>query len=175
MALIVEDGSGLSNAESFISVADADTYFTNRGNASWDAISTEAEKEVALRKATDYMEQTYRSRWVGVRVSATQALSWPRLDVEVDGFPVDGDVVPVEVERACAELALRAHSAALLADVDKTTPQVIREKLDVMEVQYSDNSSAPGYIQYSAVDRMLAPYLPEGSGRSIKSIELTRA
>ncbi len=38
MALIVEDGTGLSTAESYISVADATTYHTARGNSSWNDI-----------------------------------------------------------------------------------------------------------------------------------------
>ena len=46
MALVVEDGTGLANAESYISVADADTYFSAlRGDASvyaddWGAAAT---------------------------------------------------------------------------------------------------------------------------------------
>lgn len=36
MALITEDGTGLSTAESYISVADAGIYHTARGNASWN-------------------------------------------------------------------------------------------------------------------------------------------
>ena len=38
MALIVEDGTGLANAESYVSVADATTYHTNYGNTAWTAI-----------------------------------------------------------------------------------------------------------------------------------------
>ena len=37
MALIVEDGTAKSDAESFISGTDADTYFSKRGNATWAA------------------------------------------------------------------------------------------------------------------------------------------
>jgi len=36
MALVTEDGTGLSTAESYISVADATTYHTARGNSSWN-------------------------------------------------------------------------------------------------------------------------------------------
>jgi hypothetical protein len=66
MTLTVEDGTGKADAESYISVADADTYFTARNNATWAALST-SDKEAALRKATDYMLQAYRVRWAGMR------------------------------------------------------------------------------------------------------------
>jgi hypothetical protein len=38
MSLICEDGSGKSDSESYISVADASTYHTDRGNSEWNDI-----------------------------------------------------------------------------------------------------------------------------------------
>ena len=52
MSLVVEDGTGKADAESYISVADADTYHSNRGNTDWAALTT-TEKEQLLRGATD--------------------------------------------------------------------------------------------------------------------------
>ena len=74
MALVVEDGTGLSTAESYISVADADTYHSDRGNALWTG--TDAVKEEALRQATEYLDATYD--WKGSISLTTQALNWPR-------------------------------------------------------------------------------------------------
>ena len=68
MAIVVEDGTGKSTAESYISVADASTYHTARGNTAWAALTTDALREAALRKATDFMRQVYRSRWQGYKV-----------------------------------------------------------------------------------------------------------
>ena len=45
MTLIVEDGTGLANAESYVSVADATTYHANIGNTAWAAITSDATKE----------------------------------------------------------------------------------------------------------------------------------
>lgn len=162
MALIVEDGTGLANAESYLSVADADTYHSNRGNTAWAALATPA-KEQALRKATDYIEQAYRYRWKGGRINAVQALSWPReyarREEFIDNsFPYDiyfpSDVVPVEVETATAILALKSVSGDLAGDLTQT---VVREKIDVLEVQYSEYS--PQYTRYRSVDLLLRPLL----------------
>ena len=38
MSIVVEDGTGKANAESFISVTDASTYHSARGNMAWDEI-----------------------------------------------------------------------------------------------------------------------------------------
>lgn len=61
MTLVVEDGSIVSGAESYASVAQADAYFAARGITIWSPL-LDAEKEQALRRATDYMVQTYRQR-----------------------------------------------------------------------------------------------------------------
>lgn len=173
MALVVEDGTGKANAESYISVADADTYHSARGNAAWAAIATDALKEEALRRATDYMLQKYRLRWYGERVSTTQALDWPRNWVEYQDYAYitqngaqtiggylyyPADEVPEEVKRACAELALKAASATLYAD---QTQQKTRVKVGPIETEYDKHSSQS--TRYVAIDGLLSPFLKSRS------------
>jgi len=159
MTLIVEDGSGKSDSESYISVADASNYHTVRGNTAWAALTTDALREAALRRATDYMRQAYRSRWQGYKVNEDQALDWPRYDVEVEGYAVDSDIVPTEVKNACAELALRASAADLNPDL---TQGVAREKVGQIEVEY--DKASPQFTRYRAIDALLSPYLKAGGG-----------
>jgi hypothetical protein len=158
MALETEDGTAKANAESLITVADADTYFTGRGITNWATLST-TEKEQALRRATDFMEQAYGQKWKGERTTHTQALSWPRYEVCANGFDVDSDVVPVAVQRACAEMALRAAAGELAPDVGRLAK---REKVDVIETEYE--SGALPYVRYRTVDNLLGPYLEGGNG-----------
>lgn len=166
MALITEDGTGLANAESYISVADADTRHTNLGNGAWtDASVTTAQKEAALRKATIYMVQAYRERWTGYRVKIAptmQALDWPRYGVEVDHFPVHYDIVPADVANACADLALKALAGDLAPDLSQA---VVREKVGPIETEY--NRGSPQFTRYRAIDMMLAPYLTGGASRAV--------
>lgn len=175
MSLIVEDGSGLTTSESYISVADADTYHDNRGNTAWDAINDDA-KEQLLRKATDYLEQTYRLRWSGVRVfPMTQALSWPRalpyparalywppVGMAGDWAYVDNKTVPNEVKRACAELALRANAGDLKPDLQRTA---LAETVGQVSVYYE--SGAPELPRYPIIDEWLAPYLSAQGGIAV--------
>ena len=162
MTIVVEDGTGLSTAESYISVADATTYFTARGNTTWAAISTDALREAYLRQATEYMISTYRRRWQGVRLDEDQALDWPRQGVVVDSWGVDDDSVPTIIERACAEYALKASSADLQPDL---TQGVVREKVGVIEVEYDRNS--PQATRFKAIEAMLVPFLKSGGGASM--------
>jgi len=162
MSLIVESGTGSATAESYISIADADTYFANRGNTDWDALDNTDDKEPALRKATDYMIQRYRNRWQGVRYTETQALCWPRAGVVRDSWQVDTDEIPTEVKRACAELALKSTSETLSPDLEQA---VLSEKVDVISVEYDKHS--PQEKRFKAIEAMLLPFLKSGGGASI--------
>lgn len=171
MALITEDGTGLSTAESYISVADADTYFSNRNQTLWaSADFSDAEKEGCLRRATDYMQQMYRMSWRGERVNSGQALDWPRYNVprpDQGTYAVSlyaSDAVPTEVKHACAELAWRAAFGELAPDIGRRT---VSEKVGEIAVQYAEG--APQYTRFVAVDRLLAPLL-SGYGSSVKVI-----
>lgn len=154
MAFVVETGAGLSNSNSYASVAAADSYVADRGISGWTAL-TQTVKEQSLIKATDYLEQTYREAWKGYRVKSTQALSWPREQVEVDTFPVPANSVPTAVAFACIEMALRASTGEdLIADLGQ---QIIRERVDVIETTYAEFGSQSA--RYPAVNRLVLPYL----------------
>ena len=161
MTIILEDGTGLSTAETLTSVAEADTYHRNRGAADWALLST-AEKEQALRKANDYLRQAYRARWQGTKVLSTQACDWPRANVVVDGDFVSSTSVPTDVKNAVANLALRADTTTLNPD---QTQKVLRERVDTLEVEYSPY--APSETVIKEVEDLLAPYLKGGGSSAV--------
>ena len=164
MSLVIESGSGSATAESYISVESASAYFTARGVTTWDALDTgeaTAAREQALRKATDYIDSHYQ--WKGCRVYPTvQALDWPRYGVWAKEEYVDDDEIPEPLKRACAELALKSASDDLLAD---QTQGVVKEKVGVIEVEYSEHS--PARVRYSFIDAMLRPYLNSVAGCNV--------
>lgn len=160
----VETGTGSATSETFCSVAFADLWHANRGCAPWATLTT-AQKEEALRRAGDYMEQAYRLRWLGFRKTIVQALSWPRDEVQRQDFTYlnqysyyPNDAVPAEVQNACAEFAFKAAQANLTPDL---TQGVVSEKVDVLEVTYDKNSSQNK--RYIAIERLLAPLLKSSS------------
>lgn len=146
MTLIVEDGTGLEDAESYVSVADADTYHVNRNNETWSDYST-AEKEAALRKATQYIDGRWGRRFVGEMLSMSQALCWPRTPTD---WP---DEIPLPLQHACAELALRAAASELQPDLDRGGA-VQSQTVGPLSVTYSDH--APGGKTFPWVERIMA-------------------
>lgn len=159
MALIVEDGSIVAGADSYCTEAYADTFHEDRGNTAWASV---ADKEAMLRRATDYMRQAYRAMWKGFRYSSSQALDWPRANVQVEDGPYQNfvavNIVPKEVKDACAMLALMASSADLAPNLEQ---QVTSESVGPLSVSY--NAASPQYTRYRSIDMLLRPYLT-GSG-----------
>ncbi len=101
--LVVENGTGLSTANVYVSLATATEYHRLRGNDVW-ADSSENDKCVALIRATQYLDT--RWSWLDVRATTTQTLSFPREELyDIDGNDVSSSV-PVEIADACCEYAL---------------------------------------------------------------------
>ena len=98
--LTVEDGTGLENAESYESVANADIYAAAFGRTEFLTLDTTA-KEVRLRKATRYIDAWYTPR--GCALAPLQGLSHPRGHLYVNHALVDG--LYRGVRQACCELA----------------------------------------------------------------------
>jgi hypothetical protein len=112
-ALVVEDGSGLTSGNSYLSISGANDYHAAHGNDGW-AAATSGDRAQALVDATEYVD--HRWRFVGQRLASGQALSWPRLGAyDADGFLWE-DIVPFSIEKATAEYALRAISGELAPD-----------------------------------------------------------
>lgn len=158
MALVTEDGSGLSTAESYASVAVADSYFSARGVTTWAGMAT-SDKEVALRAGTEYLGQRFAGKWQGQRVKATQALDWPRAGVVLDCIEQAYTAIPVALQRATIELALKSRSGSLLVD---EAAQVKSETIGPIAVVYADG--ARQQTRFAAVEALIRPLLKAGGG-----------
>lgn len=149
MAITVEDGTGLSNADSYASVAEADAYFDIIPGFSetWADLSINA-KENWLKFSTRVLDA--RTNWEGTKYVETSALRWPRSGVvDRDGLSVDTGVVPTAVKHGTFELV------RILEAEDVTTGQDIERlkflKVDVLELEYQEGDSQsriPDYIDY---------------------------
>lgn len=150
MALIVEDGVGRADADSYLSVASADAYCAAMGHVTW-AGHDMAGKEAALRRATQYLDARYRFR--GERLTQTQALQWPRR-----GF----NWPQRRLLDACAELAVRAASQGSLYE-DPQARAVTRETVGPITVEY-DTGKSGAQPRFSLVDDLLSDLIDPNTG-----------
>ncbi|PRC92671.1 DnaT-like ssDNA-binding protein [Solimicrobium silvestre] len=158
MTIIVEDGTGVTGAESYVTVAFCTAYHAARNNTAWAAIANDTLREGYLRLATDYMVQAYRGKWKGLRAGITQALDWPRRSVVLDDlalyYAVPYTIVPTEVMNACCILALKASAGDLAPDLDRATASEI-----VGPITTTYFAGSPQHTRYRSVDLLLKPYI----------------
>lgn len=168
MALIIEDGTIVAGADSFVEASELVTYAANYGLT---IPATEAAQEILLRRA--YLQMTALS-WKGEIVSAVQTGAWPRMNVYigagsgliwnrpstiVNDFIVPANTIPLAIKNG--QMALAAEIYA-----DDTTPAeskqgaITREKVGPLETEYAE---AKSWITRPAATRQsyanFGPYL----------------
>lgn len=118
MTFSVETGLGTDpTANSYASVAEFRAYWLDRGFDT--APFLDAAVQVALVKATDYLEERFLHYWIGYQLlPGTQPLGWPRQCVYLDCVLLPA--LPTQIKRAVNEYAKRALTAELMPDPTDT-------------------------------------------------------
>lgn len=141
---------GASDANSYVTLAEADTYFEDRMHSStWSALDDATKSSLLI--SSSLMLDWYVT-WKGDKTTETQSMQWPRENaIRPDGTEIDDDVLPPEVAIATYELAFvnisadRTEDSALAGleqvkagslmvkadngDVDSTAKKTIPEKV----------------------------------------------
>lgn len=155
MALIVEDGTLVANADSYISLADAKTYAALRGIS---LSATDATADIQLRKAFDYLE-SLRSRYKGAKSDSAQLTQWPRKCVWVDGEELSSATIPTSLQYAQVQYAAAINSGVDLAPVSDGGAFITRETVGPITTEYSDKIGSSGVPTIRAADALLEPLM----------------
>lgn len=171
VTLVKEDGTGLADANSYATLAEAETYLENTGrqsSGSWLLANTDG-KSASLISATDYLDQFYRRRYVGTRLSSAQRLEWPRKDVVDDlGASVLPADIPEAIGNACIEYAFEAVAGSLAPtpQFDDTGRQIKSkfEKVDVLEERTVYRDAGPvKFKPYPRAELVIKRWLKRGA------------
>lgn len=145
--------------------AQAQAYHAMRGNATW-ANMAEADGNVLLVKATDWIEQQFYGQWRGDPI-AGNALSWGRECAYDDaGVLIEG--IPDLLVRAMAEIAEILRNGTDLNALLTDDAAIKRTKVDVLEVEYDTAARLRGAPVPVHVFRMLEPLL-SGAGQLLRA------
>jgi len=153
ITITVENGNEIANANSYVSVADARTYATNRG------VTFPADNDVVaamLIRANDYLE-AQECLYQGKRSSSTQSLAWPRKCVELYCEVVPSNVIPNSLIAAQVQLAMAIQAGFDLQPTISPQDYVIREKVGPIETQYANPATSGVMPTFTAVNALLAP------------------
>lgn len=164
-------------ADYYGTLAGADAYHAARGNTLWTGADTA--KLYALTRASQYVDGMGIDKGLplfpGVRTGGrAQLLAWPRTGAtDIEGATIPADTVPVEVEHATYEAALRELTTPGSLNPDYVPgAQVKREKVDVIEAEYVTPATGTNPVRpvVSVVMELLAPVMLPAYAPSIYAV-----
>lgn len=159
MALIIEDGTGLSNSECYCSVADLDAYILRRNLT--DA-STEAAKEAAIViAAQDWGDGQHD--FAGDQLVDGQAMDFPRTRFD----PLPADIVTANVQAAWLQLngnLLVDTSAISTTGVTESIDKSLKSGMHKKESFFEGSAQLYSRILPESLTNLLDPYLEIGGG-----------
>ena len=162
MPLIIEDGSIVTGANSYQTVAQMRAYALARGVT---LSAVDADVEVLSFQAMDYLEGK-RAKYQGCKTSEDQALQWPREVVYIDCYEIDNNVIPSELKNAQNQLVIEIHAGLTVLP---TSQQgfATKEKVGPIEVEFSEMLGTNVIPTMTAVEALLRPLYCCGQGMAV--------
>lgn len=149
--MIVEDGLGLTNSNSYVDLVFADDYFSARGIEFWAGL-TDEQKEFALINATDYVDSAFD--WNGIKKTQEQSLRFPRENlIDSDGYKVEG--IPAKLKEAVCESALKLSQNVELFQTEEANGAVTSERIGELSFTYDNSKKAEDKSLYDAINLRL--------------------
>lgn len=174
ITLIVEDGTGVPNANSYCNLDYALEYCTMKGYTSWQSLS-ENEQKVFIIRGTEFVDNFFN--WRGRKGTASQALSFPRIDLyDDDQYLIHG--IPDKLKKACLEAAFlnSTSDADTLFTTKDENGAIKKQKVDSLEVEYFNNQQTSlgneSYVDYTTIYDILNKllkglYMEKGASGSV--------
>lgn len=158
MALIVENGSNVPGADSYVSEADAVTIAANLGLS----FPVEAEAEVPLRIAALYLEK-YRNQYQGTKIYNDQSLQWPREPVYIDNIYQDPTIIPKDL--IYAQVVIASASAAGSNLFGTSLGNIVSKSVGDVSLGYANGGSTTNAAYLGQAQLYLGPLFTDaGSG-----------
>lgn len=167
----VDATPGSITANSYVTVAEANSYFDGSyGRPLWTAAS-EDEKASLVISASRYLDQMMT--WIGTPTNPEQSMWWPCDNAVIGNMTLSKISIPVKIKIAVFELAyFMLESGAALSFTDQTIDSV---KVGTIRVEFTKNSTDAGLPTF--VEAMLGGFgspVLYGSNAA-RSIDLVRA
>ena len=158
MALIVEDGTGLTDSNTYADVATFQAYADSIGRGS--EVPTVAEEAEALLIRAMYVLES--KCWKGYRTypENPQALDFPRTGLSYDGVTVPGDSIPTQLINAQCQYGLTAGTQSLFGVAPAGTGgSVIEERVEgAVTIKYGPSSGSTSETFDAMAESMISDF-----------------
>jgi len=169
MELIIEDGSIVANADSYVTRDDYITYAATLGITVADADGADVE----LRKAAEYIGW-HEDNLKGAKVERDQSMAHPRTDLTIEGWYWTSDEIARQVILCQMAFALDINAGEDLWNRSlNPNPAVKKERVEgAVSVEYAVDDSGRKLSKSSKGDALLASLLRRNG---LVSIPMVRA
>jgi hypothetical protein len=171
MAITIDATVGGSSSNSFVTEVEQIAYMETRlNNSDWTTVSGSALTDDENKALVESSRELSAEAWKGRRVTSTQALSWPRDNVQNPDDPnldyYDDTVIPQRVKDATMELAFQYIKAGTTDVAALSSSRGIkRDKIETLEVEYFEHTGGEeGLQRYPRIWGWIAPLLAYPSG-----------
>lgn len=170
--LIVEDGTGLNNANSYVSVIEADSYAAMGQYANWEQLSN-SRKEQLLNSATMYVDSIWGDKFKGHPLTIEQSLEFPRSNC-FDRYGRKFEGVPTALKRAVSLYAMYSIDNQLWPENSSGKNVEIKRKSVTVgpiktDTEYMDGSLSSKRLSFPKADSLLKPFLSYPTGGIIRN------
>ena len=155
------------NANSYVTLTEANDYFDTSPDSSTWTNKTDDQKKRALISATRWIDTLV---FYGDRCDDSQALKFPRNNYQVDDVELSCTTIPNNIKYAQYELAraLANDTDAMTGNVG-TNGNIAQAKLGDLEVKYNTASQGSGSVNnimdvYPWLQSYLGSYMIGGAG-----------
>lgn len=131
---IIEDGTGVANANGYVTEAEASDYIEANANAfaTWTVLTSD-QKERLLAWSTRYIE--YRMMFEGTKLNVENVLAWPReCAYDHENTLIADTTIPIRLKHAIMEMT-RFLLARDLGE-DLASDGLISLIVDVIELEF---------------------------------------
>jgi hypothetical protein len=158
MAFIVEDGTIVDGATSYVAEAFSDAYFTDLAVAEWTD-ATPSAKKAALVNGSEYASLRWGRILSGVKMISTQPLEFPRYRcTDVTGGSTA--LVPVAWKQAICNYALQYLQNALYQSTDvNDTRQVQSKSVTIGPIKTATTFTQKTVPRFPKADRLASRYV----------------
>lgn len=167
MSLVLEDGTGLIDSTSLVSVEEVRAFAASRGG---DLPAADADLEELIVRAHDYV-LAREERIQGFRLKVTQALPFPRIGVFLYGRYLRDGTIPRTLKAALSQLVLEAIDLGDTIQSRSTAP-IIQETVGPISTKYASGGVGSSFDPQPSMPRVDAFLNPIFTAQYLQSLRV---
>jgi hypothetical protein len=173
MAVVIDATPGGANANSYVTLAVAKTYYEAHSHPELWEDADDDQRNRALVSATRLIDE--HLDFDGYAVDETQRLQWPRYGLlTANGFTLPSDAIPERLQMATAEYARFLLQADRSGERDDELNAIQELEAGPVRVEFVENKTVARQVVPDEILAMLRIWVTSSPGRDT-AVKLLRA